>query len=95
MLQNRFEGFMNDTDLGDMFNRALTSLFPEILISVWDDMKVSNGHYVEDVSIHLISYVINVHCFLYFLVVYPVFSLLGKNADIIIYKNYMYIFQSF
>lgn len=46
---------MNDKELEDIFNRAVTSLFPEFLTIIWEELKVANGHIVEDVSI--VSYI--------------------------------------
>lgn len=42
---------MNDPELEDLFNRAFTTLFPEVFRVLWDEQKEVHGRAIEDVSI--------------------------------------------
>lgn len=43
---------MKDEETGDIINRAVTALLPEIIRVVWNEMKDINGYQIEDVSNH-------------------------------------------
>lgn len=49
--QNHFYGFMNDPELEELLNGAMTSIFPEIIRVIWSEMKITHAHFVEDVSV--------------------------------------------
>lgn len=54
---------MNDEELGDIFNKAISSLSSEAVDIIWPEIKYSVQEQVIAVRIHKLLYVKQFYCF--------------------------------
>ncbi|XP_017779581.1 PREDICTED: uncharacterized protein LOC108564893 [Nicrophorus vespilloides] len=48
-IENRFDNLMNDPEMGDVINKAITAMTPQAIDTVWDEIEPAVSKIVKDI----------------------------------------------